>query len=105
MLTVWRLVEALPRFVDRFWFTFYLDPERSSDDVDDDGKRMSVWCREPAGRIGNFNQTSLEAGRRPSWAIPGLRRSGIVLSCHACYQRGFEPRQVGRRSRRRQPKP
>src|SRR6266481_8630656 len=54
MLTVWRLVEALPRFVDRFWFTFYLDPERSSDDVDDDGKRMGVWCREPAGRIGNF---------------------------------------------------
>ena len=60
MLTVWRLVEALPRFVDRFWFTFYLDPERSSDDVDDDGKRMGVWCREPAGRIGNFNQLHLK---------------------------------------------
>src|ERR1700756_2237479 len=56
MLTVWRLVEALPRFVDRFWFTFYLDPERSSDD----GIRMGVWCREPAGRIRNFNQLHLK---------------------------------------------
>src|ERR1700739_1289471 len=60
MLTVWRLVEALPRFVDCFWFTFYLDPERAIDDVDDDGKRMGVWCGEPAGRVGNFNQLHLK---------------------------------------------
>jgi hypothetical protein len=60
MLTVWRLVEALTRFVDRFWFTFYLDPERSSDDVDDDGILMGVRCREPAGRVGNFNQLDLK---------------------------------------------
>ena len=60
MLTVWRLGEALPRFVDRFWFTFYLDPERSGDDVNDDGKRIGVGCREPAGLIGNFNQLHLK---------------------------------------------
>ena len=82
MLTVWRLVEALPRFVDRFWFTFYLDPERSSDDVDDDGKRMGVWCREPAGRIGNFNQLDLKPPASKlgnTWAK--AIRDRTVLSC------------------------
>src|SRR5215469_9713773 len=77
MLTVWRLVEALPRFVDRFWFTFYLDPERSSDDVDDDGIRM-LPAREPETPVYRWIYAALrteilEGRLRPGSRLPSSR--------------------------------
>src|SRR5258707_9519541 len=60
MRAVGCLVKALLGFVDRFRFTFYLNPDRASNDVDDDRKWMCVGGRESTWWISNFDQLHLK---------------------------------------------